>query len=241
MRPPAEAPLPPQAVILAFEGVLAPPGVLRDTLEPHSLEALPGFLERHATSPAVQRTLSDILAYSGRELDVDGMLAQIRAWIRGGQDITPVRQLQGMVWADALEAGELQPQLSATTAATVQHLHRAGVALYSFGATPAPVQRDWLRHGPHPDAEPCLSGLFDTRIGGRRDAGSYRRLAEEIGHAPETVLVLSTRTDELDAARQAWLLTGFPAPQHPDTAPHPVRPLNTLVPATTADRQGLID
>ncbi|WP_018140018.1 hypothetical protein [Thioalkalivibrio sp. ALJ7] len=224
-------PLPtPQAVILAFEGILAPSGVLRDTLEPHALEALPDFLDRHAESTAVQRTLSDILAYSGRELDVDGMLSQIRAWIRGGQDITPVRQLQGLVWADALEAGALQPDLSDATAEALARLHQSGVALYSFGATPAPVQRDWLRHGPHPETEQLLSGWFDTRIGGRRDAGSYRRLADEIGLTPETVLVLSTRRDELDAAHQAWLLTGRPTPDPDATDHHPLRSLDSLVP-----------
>ncbi|WP_018872827.1 hypothetical protein [Thioalkalivibrio sp. ALJ16] len=234
MSPAADSVPAPQAIILAFEGVLAPSGVLRETLEPHALEALPGFLDRHAESTAVQRTLADILAYSGRELDVDGLLAQIRAWIRGGQDITPVRQLQGMVWADALEAGDLQPELSEATADAVRCLHQAGIALYSFGATPAPVQRDWLRHGPHPEVEQCLSGLFDTRIGGRRDAGSYRRLAEEIGRAPETVLVLSTRADELDAAHQAWLLTARPEPDPQGTTTHPLRPLSSLIPARPA-------
>ncbi len=226
----------PQAVILAFEGVLAPSGVLRDTLEPHALEALPDFLERHAESTAVQRTLTDILAYSGRELDVDGLLSQIRAWIRGGQDITPVRQLQGMVWADALEAGALQPQLTRETAAALDRLHRSGVVLYSFGATPAPVQRDWLRHGPHPEVEQHLTGLFDTRIGGRRDAGSYRRLAEEIGLTPETVLVLSTRRDELDAAHQAWLLTARPAADPQAEDDHPVRSLTSLISDTANGR-----
>ena len=226
----------PQAVILAFEGVLAPPGVLRETLEPHALEALPDFLERHAESTAVQRTLADILAYSGRELDVDGLLAQIRAWIRGGQDITPVRQLQGMVWADALEAGALQPELDDTTAAALDQLHQSGVALYSFGATPAPVQRDWLRHGPHPEVEQRLAGWFDTRIGGRRDAGSYRRLAEEIGLTPETVLVLSTRRDELDAAHQAWLLTARPAADPQADDDHPIRSLTSLISGDAGDR-----
>ncbi len=225
------APLPtPQVVILAFEGILAPSSILRDTLEPHALDALPEFLDRHAEATAVQRTLSDILAYTGRELDADGLLAQIRAWIRAGQDITPVRQLQGLIWADALEAGVLRPTLTDATADALLRLHDAGVALYSFGATPAPVQRDWLRHGPRPEVEQRLAGLFDTRIGGRRDAGSYRRLAEEVGVAPEAVLVLSTRAEELDAAGQAWLPTARPAPDPDREDGHPVRSLTSLIP-----------
>ncbi|WP_018994825.1 hypothetical protein [Thioalkalivibrio sp. ALJ2] len=221
----------PQALILSFEGVLAPPGVLRDTLEPYSLEALPGFLERHAESTAVQRVLADILAYSGRELDVDGLLAQIRAWIRGGQDITPLRQLQGLIWADALEASMLRPELSDDTARALMALDDASVALYSFGASPAPVQRDWLRHGPYPEVEQRLTGLFDTRIGGRRDAGSYRRLADEIGIAPEAIMLLSVRGEELDAAHQAWLQTARPFTDPAATDQHPLRSLESLIPA----------
>jgi len=224
----------PQAVILAFEGVLAPAGILRDTLEPHALEALPGFLARHASTTAVQRVLADIRAYAGRELDTAGLEEQIRAWIRGGQDITPVRQLQGLIWADALESGDLGPELPGDTAGALVDLADAGVGLYSFGAIPAPVQRAWLRHGPRPELEDRFAGWFDTRLGGRRDAGSYRRLSDEIGTPPEAVLFLSPRRDELDAARQAWLQTARPQPA-PDDAEddgHPVRSLTSLTTGT---------
>lgn len=228
----------PQAVLLAFEGVLAPAGILRDTLEPHALDALPGFLERHAGSTAVQRVLADIRAYAGRELDAAALLEQIRAWIRGGQDITPVRRLQGLIWADALEAGQLHPELPPAGAEALAQLHAAGVALYSFGATPAPVQRAWLRQGPRPELEDCFAGWFDTRLGGRRDPGSYRRLADEIGTPPETVLFLSARRDELDAARQARLQTARPqaAQDSAEDGGHPVRALTSLITGTAGSR-----
>lgn len=222
----------PQVVILAFEGILAPADVLHHSLEPHALEALPSFLDRHTESVTVQRVLADIRAYSGHDLDATGLTRQIRAWIHAGQDITPLRQLQGMVWADSLAAGTLQPRMPDATARELAELRHADVGLYSFGATPASVQREWLRHSPHPAAEECLSGLFDTRIGGRRDPGSYRRLTEEIGLPPELVLVMSPRLEELDAAAQAWLQTACPPGQETRGSQHPVHSLSSLVAGT---------
>ena len=228
----------PQAVILAFEGVLAPAGILRDTLEPYALDALPDFLERHANTTTVQRVLADIRAYAGRDLDAAALETRIRAWIRSGQDITPVRQLQGLIWADALESGDLRPELPAATGSALVSLADAGVGLYSFGPIPAPVQRAWLRHGPQPQLEDRFAGWFDTRLGGRRDAGSYRRLADEIGTPPETVLYLSPRRDELDAARQAWLQTARPqaAQDGAEDDGHPVRSLTSLITGPAGSR-----
>ncbi|MBN8799013.1 MAG: acireductone synthase, partial [Stenotrophomonas nitritireducens] len=44
-------------------------------------------------------------------------------------------------------------------------------------------------------------------IGGKREAGSYARIAAAIGAAPRDILFLSDIVEELDAARDAGLRT----------------------------------
>lgn len=224
----------PRAVVLAFEGVLAPVDVLPATLEPRAREELGPFLEQRADDPLVRRILADLRAYAGREMDEAELRVRIDAWIRAGQDISPLRQLQGLIWTEILEQGALRPELDAETVVALTRLAQAGVALYSFGATPVTTQREWLRRGPDRNFEARLAGYFDTRMGGRRDAGSFGRLVAETGLQPEQVLVLSPDTRQLDAARQGWLRTACPAvPDEAatgtdDTGDHPIASLAEL-------------
>ena len=224
----------PRAIVLAFEGVLAPADVLAETLEPRAREELGPFLEQHADDPLVKRTLADLRAYAGRELDDAELRVRIDSWIRAGQDISPLRQLQGLIWTEVLEQGGLRPELEADTVAALTRLAGAGIALYSFGATPVTTQREWLRRGPDRNFEARLAGFFDTRLGGRRDAGSFGRLVAETGLQADQVLVLSPDRRQLDAARQGWLRTACPAvPDEAatgtdDTDDHPIASLAQL-------------
>jgi enolase-phosphatase E1 len=52
-----------------------------------------------------------------------------------------------------------------------------------------------------------ISGWFDTEVGGKRDADSYRRIATQIGAPAGEILFLSDVVEELDAAREAGMRT----------------------------------
>ena len=47
---------------------------------------------------------------------------------------------------------------------------------------------------------PLLSGYFDTTTGPKKEAASYRRIAEEVGVAPGEVCFVSDSADEVRAA-----------------------------------------
>ena len=49
-----------------------------------------------------------------------------------------------------------------------------------------------------------LRRYFDIHVGPKRDP-SYRRIAREMGHAPETIVLVSDVAVELDAARGAGM------------------------------------
>jgi enolase-phosphatase E1 len=73
-------------------------------------------------------------------------------------------------------------------------------------------------HTEYGDLTPLFSGYFDTTIGNKREADSYRKIAEIIGSPPGDILFLSDIKEELDAARVAgmqvtWLVRdGVPDP-----------------------------
>ena len=62
-------------------------------------------------------------------------------------------------------------------------------------------------HTPFGDLTALFSGYFDTRVGGRLEAGSYRVIAGAIDLEPASILFLSDHFGELDAARHAGFVT----------------------------------
>ena len=68
------------------------------------------------------------------------------------------------------------------------------------------------------DITPLFSGYFDTEVGPKRNAESYRRIADEIGLPADQILFLSDIVEELDAARAADMQTTLLA-RPPSTCP----------------------
>ncbi|MHB8913034.1 MAG: acireductone synthase, partial [Lysobacter sp.] len=92
--------------------------------------------------------------------------------------------------------------------------------LYVYSSGSVPAQRLFFGHSDAGDLTPLFSGWFDTEVGGKREAGSYRRIAESIHLPPGEILFLSDIVEELDAAREAGLQTvlvdrieDYPAPR----------------------------
>jgi enolase-phosphatase E1 len=103
----------------------------------------------------------------------------------------------------------------------VRHLkkwHQAGIRLYVFSSGSVQAQKLLFAHTEHGDLTPLFSGYFDTTIGNKREADSYRKIAGAIGAPPGDILFLSDIREELDAARAAgmqvaWLVRdGVPDP-----------------------------
>ena len=52
-----------------------------------------------------------------------------------------------------------------------------------------------------------FSAFFDTEVGPKRDADSYRLIADRLDRLPERIVFLSDVVEELDAAREAGMRT----------------------------------
>jgi enolase-phosphatase E1 len=94
---------------------------------------------------------------------------------------------------------DVAPALRAWAAAGRQ------VAVYSSGSEEA--QRLIFTHSAAGDLSDCITAYFDTRIGAKRDAASYRRIAQGLQAPPGSILFLSDIEAELDAAAEAGLAT----------------------------------
>ena len=115
---------------------------------------------------------------------------------------TALKSLQGKIWKDGFESGELKGTLfDDVPDAFSRWSADARVAIYSSGSVDA--QKLFFRHSTGGDLTPLISGYFDTRTGPKMESASYAAIATAMSVAPAEVLFLSDSVSELDPAREA--------------------------------------
>ena len=105
------------------------------------------------------------------------------------------------------------------------------VDLYVYSSGSVPAQKLLFGFSEAGDLTPLFSGYFDTEIGAKRDAQSYRRILDVIDRPGDEVLFLSDATEELDAAHAAGMHTTLLARPPP---PGPAGTAHTCVADFTA-------
>jgi len=70
-----------------------------------------------------------------------------------------------------------------------------------------PAQKLFFGNSEAGDLTPLFSHWFDTEVGGKREAESYRRIVAALGVPAADIVFLSDVVEELDAAREAGLDT----------------------------------
>jgi enolase-phosphatase E1 len=131
----------------------------------------------------------------------------LQRWIDQDRKATPLKTIQGRIWAEGYEKGAFRGHVYPDAADALRAWNAAGYRLYVYSSGSVEAQRLIFRHSDQGDLEPLFSGWFDTKAGPKRETGSYARIAEAIGEAPGAILFLSDVQAELDAAADAGLRT----------------------------------
>jgi enolase-phosphatase E1 len=213
-----------KAVVTDIEGTTSALSFVKDILFPYARTRLADFVRAHRHEPAVRAQLEEARRLSGETLDDEQLIAQLIRWSDQDRKLTPLKALQGMIWEQGYRKGELRGHIHEDAVRRLRQWHERGLRLYVFSSGSVQAQRLLFGHSDAGDLTPLFSGYFDTTIGAKREAESYRRIAATIGLAPVEILFLSDVREELDAARAAgletcWLVREGAAPADPA---HPV-------------------
>jgi enolase-phosphatase E1 len=191
---------------------------VRDVLFPYAQSHLAEFIGARRADPEVARLLRES-ALVAHEPDANEVrvIALLRGWIDEDRKITPLKTLQGRIWAEGYARGELRGHVYPDAAAGLRRWHAAGAALYVFSSGSIAAQKLLFGHSTAGNLTPLFRGYFDTTIGAKGEAQAYRRIAEAIGVSLPDVLFLSDREAELEAAADAGWQVACVA--RPDDAP----------------------
>ena len=192
-----------RVVLVDIEGTTSAIAFVKETLFPYAERALDGFLAARGGEAEVAAILGEVRALA------PGMepAAALRGWMARDEKVTPLKTLQGLIWREGFEGGEVVGHLWPDVAPCLRAWRAAGLRLAVFSSGSVAAQRLLFGHSVAGDLVPLFDGFFDTRIGAKRDAASYGAIAAALGAAPGAGRFLSDVAEELDAAAAAGMAT----------------------------------
>lgn len=196
-----------KAILTDIEGTTSSIDFVHETLFPYARARIRDWLRANAHQDEVHIQLDAVEQLVGGDLSLAEAADVLEQWIDEDRKATPLKALQGMIWAEGYAQGELQGHVYPDTPAALHRWHGDGLALYVYSSGSVTAQKLIFGHTAYGDLTPLFTGYFDTRVGGKREVASYRAIVEALGCAPEEILFLSDVGAELDAARDAGLQT----------------------------------
>ncbi|MEO7190453.1 MAG: acireductone synthase [Vicinamibacterales bacterium] len=205
--------------LLDIEGTTTPLAFVHDILFPFAGARLAAWLAGNDSTADYGRLVS--MLQSEREPDEKAgetlptwstrtdaeCLASVQAyleWLMARDRKSPALKLvQGWIWEAGYQAGELHGEIFPDVAPALRRWRTEGVvvAIYSSGSELA--QRRLFASTGHGDLTPLIAGFFDTAVGPKLSASSYRRIADAMGCPPGAAMFISDVAGELQAAQEA--------------------------------------
>ena len=194
-------------ILTDIEGTTSSIAFVKDVLFPYARRELPRFVREHGDEPDVRRWLDVVATDSGGICGDDVIVETLQGWIDQDRKHTALKALQGMLWRDGYARGDFRGHIYPDAAAALRRWHADGRTLAVFSSGSVDAQRLLFGHSEAGDLSALFSAYFDTQVGHKREADSYRQIAAALGGKPQDILFLSDIVEELDAARDAGLQT----------------------------------
>ncbi|WP_373486875.1 acireductone synthase [Blastomonas sp.] len=188
----------PAALLLDIEGTTSSIAFVAEVLFPFARAHLAGYVAAHA------KTLAPLLA-EVQALQPGDPVATLFGWIDEDRKATPLKTLQGMIWAEGYADGRLQGHVYPDTVVALRRWQAAGVPVHIYSSGSVAAQKLLFAYSIAGDLTGYLGQHFDTTTGPKRETASYRKIAAALALAPHDILFVSDMAVEIDAARASGM------------------------------------
>jgi 5-methylthioribose kinase len=193
-----------RAILLDIEGTTSSIAFVKEQLFPFARRHIPAYVRDHAAE--LHDLLNEVARIEGdTAVGPEPLVELLLRWMDEDRKITPLKTLQGMVWKQGFESGELRAHVYDDAVRALRRWHACGLGLYVYSSGSVASQKLLFSHTEHGDLAPLFSGHFDTAIGSKLEAGSYRAISASIGVPADAILFLSDHPGEILAAAAAGM------------------------------------
>lgn len=195
------------AVLTDIEGTTSSLSFVKEVLFPYSKNKLKSFLESNWNDKRIRAILEELFNKLGKTLSFEETLELFTKWIDEDRKDTALKELQGYIWEEGYQKGELKGHIYQDAYEKLKEWHSRGIKLYVFSSGSVKAQQLLFSHTPYGDLTHLFSGYFDTKVGSKKDPQSYKKIAQVINLKTQEVLFLSDLEEELDAAKSVYMQT----------------------------------
>jgi enolase-phosphatase E1 len=199
-----------KAILLDIEGTTTPIDFVHKTLFPFAKERIGKYVEQHFGE--LSKQIAELVDESSHDdtytVPVDptepgSVATYLEHLIDVDRKSKPLKAIQGMIWKEGYESGELRSIVYDDVPSAFERWANEGktIAIYSSGSVLA--QKLLFAYTNHGDLTPTIAHYFDTEVGHKRDADSYRRIAESLSVEAGRTTFFSDIPEELAAANEA--------------------------------------
>lgn len=197
-------------VVLDLEGTTSAAGFILGDLYDYARPRLVDVLARADgdgdRDGTIARARRDAIAEAGLAPDAtdEDIAGALRSLMDTDVKSTPLKTLQGVIWAEGFAAGEISSHFFDDVPPRLRAWSSAGIRLAVYSSGSVASQRPWFRHAPQGDLTGIVEEWFDTvNAGPKKERASYDTIASRLGVSPARLLFLTDHPDEVAAARSA--------------------------------------
>jgi len=210
-----------RVVLLDIEGTTTPIDFVYKTLFPYANRKVESFLHEHFAEEAARSLIRDLKAQhdtdasrglqppawrpGDSEAEIGSAVEYVRWLIARDSKCTPLKSLQGKIWQEGFDSGELHGEVYADVPPAFARWWRQGrkICIYSSGSVLA--QRLLFRTVQSGDLTPLIAAYFDTQTGVKTAPESYEKIAAALAHAAGEILFVSDAVKEIAAAKASGM------------------------------------
>jgi len=206
-------------ILLDIEGTTCPVSFVARELFPYAADHMGALLLARQGDPEIQALLAELetiwsqdtdpAAQALRQKGPADVLPYLRWLISEDRKLTPLKELQGLVWEQGYRSGALRGPLYADVPAALRRWRSAGLRLAVYSSGSVAAQQLIFGYSNAGDLRPLFGGWFDTRSGLKQEEGSYRNITAQLGVRADQVLFISDANAECQAAASAGMQVLF--------------------------------
>jgi enolase-phosphatase E1 len=206
-----------RGILLDIEGTTTPIDFVHEVLFSYARDEVRDFLatnreavqidlellrNEHATDVSENRNPPAL-----DTIDIDSIAAYVKWLIALDRKSMGLKSLQGKIWRRGYEDGALKSQVFPDVKPALERWHARGLNVSIFSSGSVLAQQLLFAHTEVGDLTCFIDDYFDTKVGKKGEAESYRCIANDLELMPEEIVFVSDVVEELEAAGDAGMKT----------------------------------
>jgi len=201
-----------RGILLDIEGTTTPIAFVHEVLFSYARTHARDFLRNNQDSDDVRADVAllreEHASDKSNNLEPPESIADYIDWlIDRDRKSTGLKSLQGKIWRQGYRDGSLKSQVFADVAPALERWRAAGLKISIFSSGSVLAQQLLFAHTDAGDLTKFIDGYFDTNVGQKGEAESYRKIAVAMDLKLSEILFISDVVAELEAAKEAGMKT----------------------------------